>query len=212
MTQICRQLFVSISIFTSPSSYKSTYYHDHSARRTYGRIKIFKTWIIGEPRTGAPLCRSDSARNWYLLRLQLRIRDQPCKRLRPKALYRWPQNVTKITTIRTSPVNQPPWILGLLRVIFVVPWKYHRPTCLTYITGFKFTLTIDNIPITSISMNIRSSKITLLSVEEGTTLLTQKKITVFPGTAKVGPICPTFIRGDPYEPHRAHEKVTFSDH
>ena len=39
-----------------------------------------------------------------------------------------------------------------------------------------------------------------------------KKITVFPGTQKVGPICPTFIRGDPYEPHRAYEKVTFSDH
>ena len=52
----------------------------------------------------------------------------------------------------------------------------------------------------------------ILSVEEGTTLLTPKKITVFPGTTKVGPICPTFIRGDPYEPHRAHEKVTFSDH
>ena len=45
-----------------------------------------------------------------------------------------------------------------------------------------------------------------------TTLLTPKKITIFPGTTKVGPICPTFIRGDPYEPHRAHEKVTFSDH
>ena len=52
----------------------------------------------------------------------------------------------------------------------------------------------------------------ILSVEEDTTLLTPKKITVFPGTTKVGPICPTFIRGDPYEPHRAHEKVTFSDH
>ena len=39
-----------------------------------------------------------------------------------------------------------------------------------------------------------------------------KKITVFPGTQKVGPICPTFIRGDPYEPHRRPEKVTFSDH
>ena len=52
----------------------------------------------------------------------------------------------------------------------------------------------------------------ILSVEEDTTLLTLQKITVFPGTTKVGPICPTFIRGDPYEPHRAHEKVTFSDH
>ena len=52
----------------------------------------------------------------------------------------------------------------------------------------------------------------ILSVEEGTTLLTPKKITVFPGTKKVGQICPTFIRGDPYEPHRPREKVTFSDH
>ena len=38
------------------------------------------------------------------------------------------------------------------------------------------------------------------------------KITVFPGNKKVGLNCPTFIRGDPYEPHRPHEKVTFSDH
>ena len=52
----------------------------------------------------------------------------------------------------------------------------------------------------------------ILSVEEGTTVLTPKKITVFPGTQKVGPFCPTFIRGDPYEPHRPPEKVTFSDH
>ena len=52
----------------------------------------------------------------------------------------------------------------------------------------------------------------ILSVEEDTTLLTLQKITVFPGTTKVGPICPTFIRGDPYEPHRPPEKVTFSDH
>ena len=39
----------------------------------------------------------------------------------------------------------------------------------------------------------------ILSMEEGTTLLTPKQITVFPGTPKVGPICPTFIRGDPYD-------------
>ena len=52
----------------------------------------------------------------------------------------------------------------------------------------------------------------ILSVEEGITLLTSEKITVFPGTKKVGQICPTFIRGDPYEPHRSREKVTFSDH
>ena len=52
----------------------------------------------------------------------------------------------------------------------------------------------------------------ILSVEKDTTLLTLQKITVFPGTTKVGPICPTFIRGDPYEPHRRPEKVTFSDH
>ena len=41
----------------------------------------------------------------------------------------------------------------------------------------------------------------ILSVEEDATLLTLQKINVFPGTTKVGPICPTFIRGDPYEPH-----------
>ena len=35
----------------------------------------------------------------------------------------------------------------------------------------------------------------ILSMEEGTTLLTPKQITVFPGTKKVGQICPTFIRG-----------------
>ena len=52
----------------------------------------------------------------------------------------------------------------------------------------------------------------ILSVEKDTTLLTLQKITVFPGTTKVGPICPTFIRGDPYELHRRPEKVTFSDH
>ena len=52
----------------------------------------------------------------------------------------------------------------------------------------------------------------ILSVEEDTTLLTLQKITVFPGSTKVGPICPNFIRGDPYEPHRPAEKVTFSDH
>ena len=27
---------------------------------------------------------------------------------------------------------------------------------------------------------------------------------------KVGPKCPTFIRGDPYEPHKSPQKVTFS--
>ena len=35
----------------------------------------------------------------------------------------------------------------------------------------------------------------MLSVEEDTTGLTPKKFTVFSGTKKVGPICPTFIRG-----------------
>ena len=39
-----------------------------------------------------------------------------------------------------------------------------------------------------------------------------QKCTVFPAVTKVGPIWPTFIRGDPYEPHRPSEKVTFSDH
>ena len=52
----------------------------------------------------------------------------------------------------------------------------------------------------------------IFSVEEDATLLTPKKFTVFPGTKKVGPICPTFIRGDPYEPHKPTEKVTFSGH
>ena len=52
----------------------------------------------------------------------------------------------------------------------------------------------------------------ILSVEEGTTGLTQKKFIVFSGTIKVGPICSDFIRGDPYEPHKPPEKVTFSDH
>ena len=52
----------------------------------------------------------------------------------------------------------------------------------------------------------------VLNVKEGTTVLTSKKFTVFPGTQKVGPICPTFMRGDPYEPHRLPQKVTFSDH
>ena len=28
---------------------------------------------------------------------------------------------------------------------------------------------------------------------------------------KVGLICPIFVRGDPYEPHKPPEKVTFSD-
>ena len=52
----------------------------------------------------------------------------------------------------------------------------------------------------------------ILSVEEDTTLLTQKKITVFPGTQKVGPICLTFICGwYPYEPHRPPQKDTFSE-
>ena len=52
----------------------------------------------------------------------------------------------------------------------------------------------------------------ILSVDEGTTGLTPKKFTVFSGTKKVGPICPTFIRGDPYEPQKPPEKVSFSDH
>ena len=48
--------------------------------------------------------------------------------------------------------------------------------------------------------------------ERGYNSFDPKKITVFSGTKKVGPICPTFIRGYPYEPHRPPEKVTFSDH
>ena len=52
----------------------------------------------------------------------------------------------------------------------------------------------------------------ILSVKVGTTGLTSKKFTVFPGTKKVGPICSDFIRGDPYKPHEPPEKVTFSDH
>jgi len=36
-----------------------------------------------------------------------------------------------------------------------------------------------------------------------------KKFTVFPGKIKVGQKCPIFIRGDPYEPHKPTEKVTF---
>ena len=51
----------------------------------------------------------------------------------------------------------------------------------------------------------------ILSVEEGTTGLTPKKCTVFSGTKKVGLICPIFVRGDPYDPHKPPEKVTFSD-
>ena len=36
-----------------------------------------------------------------------------------------------------------------------------------------------------------------ISIEEGTTGLTPKKFTVSSGTQEVGPIFPTFIRGDP---------------
>jgi len=36
-----------------------------------------------------------------------------------------------------------------------------------------------------------------------------KKFTVFPGKIKVGPKCPIFIRGDPYEPHKPTEKSLF---
>ena len=45
-------------------------------------------------------------------------------------------------------------------------------------------------------------------MEEGTICLTPKKITVFSGTKKVGPICPTFIRGTNstihFNPHLAN--------
>ena len=46
-------------------------------------------------------------------------------------------------------------------------------------------------------------------MKEDTAGLTLKKFTVFSGTKKVGPICPTFIRGDPYEPHKPPEKSLF---
>ena len=46
-------------------------------------------------------------------------------------------------------------------------------------------------------------------MEEVTRLSTQKNVTVFTGKIKVGPICPTFIRGDPYEPERPSEKSPF---
>ena len=49
-------------------------------------------------------------------------------------------------------------------------------------------------------------------MEEVTRLLTQKNVTVFTGKIKVGPICPTFIRGDPYETQKPKEKSLFSDH
>ena len=49
-------------------------------------------------------------------------------------------------------------------------------------------------------------------MEEVTRLSTKRNVTVFPGKIKVGPICPTFIRGDPYEPQKPPEKVSFSDH
>ena len=44
----------------------------------------------------------------------------------------------------------------------------------------------------------------------GKTGLTPKKYIVFSGKIKVGPKCPTFIRGDPYEPHKPPKKVNFS--
>ena len=49
----------------------------------------------------------------------------------------------------------------------------------------------------------------IFSVEEGATRLTPKKFTVFTGKIKVGPKCPIFIRGDPYEPHKPPEKSLF---
>ena len=49
-------------------------------------------------------------------------------------------------------------------------------------------------------------------MEEVTRLSTQKNVIVFTGKIKVGPICPTFIRGDPYETQKPKEKSLFSDH
>ena len=49
-------------------------------------------------------------------------------------------------------------------------------------------------------------------MEEVTRLSTKRNVTVFPGKIKVGPICPTFIRRDPYETQKPKEKSLFSDH
>ena len=46
----------------------------------------------------------------------------------------------------------------------------------------------------------------ILSVERGYNRFDPKKITIFSGTTKVGPICPTFIRVDPYESHKPPKK------
>ena len=46
-------------------------------------------------------------------------------------------------------------------------------------------------------------------MEEVTRLSTKRNVTVFPGKIKVGPICPTFIRGDPYETQKHEEKSFF---
>ena len=46
-------------------------------------------------------------------------------------------------------------------------------------------------------------------MEEVTRLSTQKNVTVFTGKIKVGPIYPTFIRGDPYETQKPEEKLLF---
>ena len=46
-------------------------------------------------------------------------------------------------------------------------------------------------------------------MEEVTRLSTKRNVTVFPGKIKVGPICPTFIRGDPYETQKPKEKSLF---
>ena len=53
----------------------------------------------------------------------------------------------------------------------------------------------------------------ILSESVDATLLAPKRFTIFPGKLiKVGQFYSTFIRGDPYEPHRPIKKVTFSDH
>ena len=49
-------------------------------------------------------------------------------------------------------------------------------------------------------------------MKEVTKNFTPKKITVFPGIQKVGPIWQNFIREYPYEPPKTPEKVNFSDH
>ena len=46
-------------------------------------------------------------------------------------------------------------------------------------------------------------------MEEVKRLSTQKNVTVFTGKIKICPICPTFIRGDPYETQKPKEKLLF---